>query len=286
MSKIKAIRATISGSYIDGAKDIASYDSIVGLIPKLDADKAQQMIIRRFAKMWLMNEKDEFGSPKYGRIQRLREVYVDNMEVVEVDASEFSYVGKNILSLNIEEIQYLAAAKDLAGIPLYKVGSLAVQRRIAYAEYGDKILGMRVDDPRDAIKPPAQRRKVPLNWRHTGFNPVQLREITVDAAIERSKIHVMSPDESLEYENSLLNLSAKPETPPQPEMRETTPPADGHASPAPQASTGFSGPHGKPTDMELKLEAVKRGVPFTYNMKYDTLFDKVFPDGRAIPIAS
>lgn len=296
MTKILAIKATISGSFIDGAKDIASYDNIVGFIPKLDADKAQQMIIRRYAKIWVTNAKNEDGTTKYGRIQRIREVYVDSLEVVEVDESQFSYIGKNILELNAEELQDLAAAKDLAGIPLYKTGSLTIQRRIAYAEYADKLLGVQVDDPRDAQKPAAQRRKVPINWRHEGFNPTKLKEIIVDGSIERSQIHVMSLDESLEYENAMLDktftkYSGKDEAPAPASGGTSHRPArqpDAGSGPAagPAATTGFTGPNGKPTDMELKIEAVKRGVPFTYNMKYETLFDKVFPDGNAVPMAS
>lgn len=295
MTKILAIRATISGSFIDGSKDIASYDSIVGIIPKLDADKAQQMIIRRYAKIWVTNAKNEKGDPKYGRIQRIREVYVDNMEVIEVDERHFSYIGKNILEMNAEELQDLAAAKDLAGIPLYKTGSLVIQRRIAYAEYADKLLGVQVDDPRDVQKPPHQRRKVPINWRHEGFNPTKLAEIRADGSIERSQIKVMSLDESLEYENAMLDKTFTKyagKDDPAPATGGTSHRPAGHVAQAPTAQApaaappGFTGPGGKPTDMELKIEAVKRNVPFTYNMKYETLFEKVFPDGNATPLAS
>lgn len=172
---VKVLKATISGSFIAADKQTESYGKVEGFLPLLDDDKATQMIVKRYAKIWIGAVMKEDGvTAAYKRIQRVREVFVDNIEVVETD-DQFSYIGRSIMDMNYEELQDLAAAKDLAGIPLYKEGSLANQRRVAFAEYGGKILGITMK----AFKHGKQV-DVPLDHRLEGFSPSNYAPIIVD----------------------------------------------------------------------------------------------------------
>lgn len=201
----KALKATISGSFLGSNKQTESYSEVIGYLPLLDDDKAAQMIIKRYAKIWISEDKNDKGEFKYNRISRVREVFIDNLE--EVDADEFTFVGKDIMKMDYEELQDLAAAKDLSGIPLYKEGSLANQRRVAFAQYGGKILGLTMPkNEKGAIV------QVLLDHRLDGFDPAQYAPIIVkDGSIERRDPEKLNIEESIDRE--ALALAGKAEKP-------------------------------------------------------------------------
>ena len=128
------LKVTISGSYRSANRQIESFDGVVGLMPNLAEDKATQMAIKRYARIWVSQEKNKDGEPKYKHIANIRQVFVDSIEDNEENPKAvLSYVGKNIMEMNFEELQDLAAANDLNGVPLYKTGSLVTARRIAFS---------------------------------------------------------------------------------------------------------------------------------------------------------
>lgn len=191
MSKVQAKQVTISGSYYTNANDIESFSDVIGVLPDLDADKVNQMTIKRFAKIWIEAAKGEDGKP-LSRVHRVREVYVDAVEEVE---GEFSYIGKNIMNMTAEELQDLAAAKDLHGVPLYKVGSLALARRVAFSEYAIRVLGMDKED---------------LDYRKDGFNPNEYDAIIADASIRRGTEMAADIEEGIDREQLMLDKKLKP----------------------------------------------------------------------------
>lgn len=244
----KLLEVTISGSFKASDDEIESYDAVVGLIPLLDEDKAQQMVIKRYAKMWIGQSRKKVAGEltdeaKYKRVSRIREVFIDSIDEVEVDAP-LSYIGKDILTLDYEEIQDLAAAKDLAGVPLYKVGSLAVQRRIAYAEYAGQILGVTELDPRT-------KKEVPLNWRREGYNPAKLPPITPTAEIERNQTHVATLEETIDTAQLIVNKQMAPS----------------HS--------------GAMTLDQLKSIAEHKKIPFNANIGYAALYKKIYGEAAA-----
>lgn len=190
----KLLEVTISGSYKATDNEVESYDGIKCIIPYLSSEKATQMTIKRYAKMFISRAlKADGETPKYKRIAKMREVFVDSIDEVESE-EPLSYVGKNVLEMNAEEIQDFAAANDLAAVPLYKVGSIVQARRIAYAEYANNVLGM---EPK-------------FKWTETSFNPTQLPPIIATEATHESKVHVAAVEESLDLEQLILNKQAKP----------------------------------------------------------------------------
>lgn len=192
MTKAKILKAVISGSFIAGDKETESFDGVVGYLPALDDDKAHQMIVRRYAGIWVGQAKDKDGRPLYKRVARVRQCFVDSVE--DVEGKQLSYVGKDIMQMNFEEIQDLAAAKDLAGIPLYKTGSLTHARRVAFSEYAIHVLGMD---------------KKELDWRQLGFNPNKWAAINVDGEIRRSSEVAEEIEDSINQQ--MASVGAKPE---------------------------------------------------------------------------
>lgn len=184
----KLLQVTISGSFMLNHEDTESYGDIVGLVPMIDGDKVSQMVIKRYAAMWLRNAKKEDGTPLFRSVRRVREVFIDSVD--EVDAKPLSYVGKDIMTLSFEELQDLAAAKDLGAIPLYKVGSLAVQRRKAFAEYSTKVLD------------------VPLDVNEEGFSPAKHPKIICDDKTRRSADYVADIEETIDREALALKGKA------------------------------------------------------------------------------
>lgn len=245
-------RATISGSFKAADGEIESYDRVVGIIPALDEDKSQQMIIKRYAKIWIgqatMKDSDE---PKYKRVLRVREVFIDNIEDAEDLAGKtLSYVGKDIMEMNYEELQDLAAAKDLAAIPLYKTGSLSQARRVAFAEYGAKVLGWTefVVNPKTG-----KSEELPISWQREGFNPKNFETIRADGIIRRSDEHVADIEETLDREN--LNDQVK----------------SGKIKSAAREGSRLS------MD-QLKAIAKDKGISFNANISYDKLYDRIYKE--------
>lgn len=173
-NKIKAYKVTISGTYTNSKKEIVDFQDVVGVVPFCDYDHAEAMVRKRYALMWLMNDK---RYPE--RVNRVREVFIDAMTETE---AEFSFDGKDIKEMTYEELQDLATAKDLRAVPLYKKGGLQVARGMAYAEYSTKVLGIEVDPKKE------------------GFNVAKLSPLKVDASSERSIQKQLTNDEIIAME--------------------------------------------------------------------------------------
>lgn len=197
----KTLKVTISGSFKASDGEIESFERVTGIIPRLHTDpagddrlsKADQMIIKRYAPIWIgrQRKKDaagqEIDEPKYKRVQKVRQVFIDSIEDNDdnPDAS-LSYVGKNIMDMNFEELQDLAAANDLSGVPLYKVNSLAHARRVAWSEYARKVLKAVGEE---------------YGWTNQAFNPNKHEPIIADGVIRISGDHVATIEETIDREN-------------------------------------------------------------------------------------
>lgn len=231
----KLLEVTISGSFKATDDEIESYDGVKCIIPALSTEKAEQMVRRRYARMFISKVMKADGeTPRYKRISRLREVFIDSID--EVESSEpLSYVGKNILEMNAEELQDFAAANDLTAVPLYKVGSIVNARRIAYAAYANDVLGI---EPK-------------LKWTDEDYNPAQLPSIIADTMIHESNVHVAPIEESIDYEQLILNKQAK------------------------------SSQQSALTMDQLKAIATQKKITFHPNIGYKALYEKVYGDKSA-----
>lgn len=137
-TKLPAYKVTISGSYRSGKMgEYVDFQGVTGYIPMVSPELAESNIRGRYAAMWITNDE------KYPvRLSSVREVYIDELTPSE---AEFTYVGKDIRELTYEELQDLATAKSLRGIPLYKKGGLRQAQILAYGEYSEKVLRNKVN---------------------------------------------------------------------------------------------------------------------------------------------
>lgn len=204
------LKVTISGSFKASDNEIESFDGVVGIIPRLNTEppegerlsKAEQMVIRRYALVWVqkarkkgLDGKELPEEGKYKRVQRIRQVFIDSIDDNEPENDGvLSYVGKNIMEMNFEEIQDLASANDLSGVPLYKVGSLQQARRVAWSEYARKVLKAVGEE---------------YIWTNQSFNPSKHEPIIADGVIRLASDHVATIEESLDRENLVMQGKAK-----------------------------------------------------------------------------
>ncbi len=175
---MKAFNVTISGCYHAAQDKIIDFSGVTGVIPFQDEEIATMHVRKRYARMWIMN------NPKFERIKRIRECYIDNLEETEAD---FSFVGKDIKSMTYEELQDLATAKDLRLIPLYKVGSERDARVKAYAAYSEEVI------------------KEKVLYKEVGFNLAKQPPLIVnDSAWRKDTTKKMTNDEALSQEADSL----------------------------------------------------------------------------------
>lgn len=243
----KTIKVIISGSYRSANRQIESFDGVEGLMPNLAEDKATQMAIRRYAKVWVSREKDKDGAPKYKHIAAIRQVFVDSIEDNEEKPNaNLSYVGKDIMEMNFEELQDLAAANDLNGIPLYKTGSLITARRISFSEYAIKVLELEEYAPAD------KHEKFNLyDHRTSGFNPKRFEPIIADDIIRRQDNHKVSLEDSIMAEA-------------QPTRRKAGKDVDADSKGS------------RVTFEQLKAIATQRNISFNKGIGFDVLYKKVY----------
>ena len=156
-----------------------------------------------------------------------------------------SYVDKDIMEMNFEEIQDLAAANDLNGVPLYKVGSLTTARRIAFSEYAIKVLELEEYD----VKDKAEKFNL-YDHRTSGFNPKKFEPIIADAVIRRQDSHKLSIEEGIEAEMKPVRRKGGKDVEPTTKARMT-----------------FE---------QLKSVAVQRNVAFNKGISYENLYKKVY----------
>lgn len=245
----KTLKVTISGSFRGANKQIESFDNVTGVIPYLDDDKATQMVIRRYARIWVQQVKKcgPDGKPTeellYKHVQHIRQVFIDSVD--ENPDTQLSYVGKNVMEMNFGEIQDFAAANDLSGVPLYKATSLTQARRMAFSEYAIKVLDLfEADDPKS---------KKPQNlYDHKvlGFNPNRFEPIIADGVIRRAGGHVADIEETLDRE--ALALKGK-------------------------VSASVSDPgKSRMTLEQLKAVADGRNISYHKSIGYDQLYKKIY----------
>lgn len=173
-------KITISGSYKTKSGqgyEIVDFEEVTGIMPECKDEEHTFMNLKgRYAKMWIAKD-NRFEK----RLYHVREVYIDNIEQVEGTPS---FAGKDLKTLGFEELQDLAAAKDLRGIPLWKAGSIYSAREKAYKIYRDKIL-------RDPFDPKAE------------FSLAKMPSIIIDADSVAEEEQKVSNDE-------ILDIEAKP----------------------------------------------------------------------------
>lgn len=248
----KTLKVTISGSYVSANRDIESFENVTGIIPRLDEDKANQMVIRRYAKIWVQQAKKPDGEKLYKAMQRVRQVFIDSIDDND-DApdAELSYVGKNIMEMNFEELQDFASANDLAGVPLYKTGGLTHARRVAFSEYAIKVLELE-----EYLVTDKDQKQNLYDYRVMGFSPNRFEKIIADDQIRRQGGGVASIEETIDRE--ALSLQGKAKAPTQ----------DVHKG-------------SKLTMEQLKAIATQRSVNFNKGISYDALYAKIYGAQRA-----
>lgn len=205
----KTLKVVISGSFKASDGDIESFDRVSGIIPALSTEvtgkekvsKAAQMIIKRYARIWVTQARKKApdgtltDEPKYKRVIRIRQVFIDSIDENDDQPNAvLSYVGKDIMDMNAEELQDFAAANDLSAVPLYRAGDLVYARRVAWSEYARKVLGASGPE---------------YVWTNEEFNPNQHEPIVADALIRRYGGHVATPEETLDREALAMQGKAK-----------------------------------------------------------------------------
>jgi hypothetical protein len=248
----KTLKVTISGSYVSANRDIESFENVIGIIPRLDEDKANQMVIRRYAKIWVMQAKKPDGEKTYKAVQRVRQVFIDSIDDNDdAPSAQLSYVGKNVMEMNFEELQDFASANDLAGVPLYKTGGLTHARRVAFSEYAIKVLELEEYLPTDK-----DEKQNLYDYRVMGFNPNRFEPIIADDQIRRRGGEVANIEETIDRE--ALSLQGKAKAPTQ-DVRKGS----------------------KLTMEQLKAIATQRNINFNKGISYDALYAKIYGAQKA-----
>lgn len=177
---------TISGAYYNSRKETVDFENVKGRIPFCDEESGiGSMHVRdRFAAKWIKEALNEDGEPKYPRIEKLRQVHIDDVREV---TGTLPFVGKDIKELSIDEMQELAVAKDLRFIPLPNSGMSKRDMLIrAYVAYSDKVLKKKVE------------------WQKEEFNFMQLPSIILDSVSRREQSGKISNDEMINIERDKM----------------------------------------------------------------------------------
>lgn len=181
----KFLEFTISGSYYNSKKETVDFDGVKGRIPFCDEENGVgSMHVRgRYAAKWIRETLDANGEKKYpDRINKLRQVFVD--EVVEVPGT-YSFVGKDIKTLTVDEMQELAVAKDLRFIPVPDAGyDLRDMRVRTYVSYSEKVLRQKVE------------------YQKEEFNFAELPSIILDGKPRREEGQKISNEEIIQQEQN------------------------------------------------------------------------------------
>ena len=246
----KTLKVTCSGSFKASDGDIESFDNVIGFIPAIDEDKATQMVIRRYAMIWIAQARKMVNGKttdeaKYKRVTKVRQVFIDSIEDNEAAPNaQLSFIGKNIMEMNFEELQDFAAANDLSAVPLYKVGSLVHARRVAFSEYAIKVLQLEEYAAEDK-----NNKQNLYDYRVQGFNPSRFEPLIADELIRRSGKVVQSLEESIDREALVADGKLKP---------------------------GESAKGSRLTMDNLKTIAEQRNISFNKGISYDALYKKIY----------
>jgi len=175
---------TISGSYYNSRKERIDFENVVGRIPMCNEEEGVgSMHVRgRFWKKWVKEAKNEDGSPRYPQsIFKKHTIHIDDVQEV---FDTLPFVGKDLKSLTMDEMQHLAVAKDLRFIPKPDSGlDLRTTRARAYAAYSEKVL----------------RKKININDEK--FNFAKLPSIIIsDGSTRHEESQKITNDEMIEME--------------------------------------------------------------------------------------
>lgn len=232
----KAWKVTITGDYRKTREEYIDFKPIVGYLPYVEEDLMMQAVRKRYAQIWLMNSPQAPTS-----LYNMRRVDVDKFEVVE---HEFSYIGKSIAEMDMLELQDLAVACDLRRVPIFKKVSLRVMQNIAYAEYAKQVLQWK---PRSQRPEDLTAYKLLTDDRADGFNVARNKPIVVGAMQHRDTRKKLTNDEYLDAESRSTSLDNAPNE------KETTLTID-----------------------ELKQMADQQGIVYSHNIKFETLYNKIY----------
>lgn len=199
---MKALKATISGSYVGADREIFDFSNLSGTLPYQAEDIATMHIRGRYALMWITKSEAHKA-----RVMSIRECYID--ELVEVDA-KFSFVGKNIQEMTREELQDLATAKDLRGIPLFRTSERDMREK-AYIAYCDKILDQDVMH-KTLVRDGNRQTEILVKPGDIGFNFMKLNPIIVGNAENREE-EAKPDNEAILARGALAGDENEPETP-------------------------------------------------------------------------
>lgn len=154
---------TVSGCYYDSRKETVDFEDIKIRIPGDDEEIGEMHVMSRYMAKAIRSELNKNGDPKFPkRVEKIRQVFVDD---VVSTTGKLSFVGKNIKDLSVDEMQDLAAYKDLRFIPLPNAGLSKRDMLIrAYVAYCEIVL----------------RRKI--KYQEDGFNFAKLPAIILDGS--------------------------------------------------------------------------------------------------------
>ncbi len=186
---------TITGNYHNSKKEIVDFQDVVGKIPFCDEEENQigSMHVRgRYAEKWVREAVNKDGTKKYPeRIHKMRQVFIDD---VKLTTGKLSYVGKDIKELSIDEMQELAVAKDLRGVPLPNSGMSKRDMLIrTYVAYADRVLLKKI------------------KYQEEGFNFAKLPSIILDGKSRKETSKKLTNEEVIarEQQPTLTGLGEK-----------------------------------------------------------------------------
>jgi len=238
--KTKAWKVTISGSYRKDLKGgYVDFSKVTGIVPLVDEEVLNQQVRKRYAAMWLSSEENRRKFPE--GVKSIREVHVDKAEVVEVD--QFSFVGKDIMDLDYEELQDLAVMKDLRSVPLYKKSSLRRTQDVAYAAYALNVLKLQA---KNNTKEAENEWRRLTDIRFDGFNASKNPPIIIDGQAHVDTTQRMTNEEIIGYEQK---------SPSDPKQTLTLP--------------------------ELKEIAKMKNIPHAPNIGFEALYARIFSTAAA-----
>lgn len=176
---------TLSGCYYNFRKEKIDFDDVKVKIPYCDEENGvgSMHVRRRFAAKAVKAEKNPDGTAKYPeRIERMCQVYIDD---IQETTGTLSFVGKDIKTLDIYQMQELAVAKDIRFIPLPSSDMSKRDRLIrTYVGYSDKIL------------------KKKVKWQEEGFNFAKLPAIILEGSGRFETHQKITNEEMIEQEQS------------------------------------------------------------------------------------
>lgn len=139
---MKSYKVNVSGVYYLHSGDQVDFEFKGKLVPfNKDMERVEADIRRRFAPMWIMLDDN------YKRLKTMRLVFIDKIE--EGPDHNFGFEGRDIRTLGMEEMQYLASAANLLAVQLFRKTDLRTMRSTCYYEYSERVLGQKIEEPPD-----------------------------------------------------------------------------------------------------------------------------------------